>query len=78
MATHSSIFAWKNPWTEEPDRAAVHGVAKSRTRLSNFTFFHFMIELGEGQGSLACCHPWDRRVGHNKRLNSNMFCMLKS
>ena len=20
VATHSSILAWKNPWTEEPDR----------------------------------------------------------
>ena len=20
MATHSSILAWKNPWTEKPDR----------------------------------------------------------
>ena len=19
----------------------------------------------EGQGSLACCNPWDHRVGHN-------------
>ena len=28
MATHSSILAWKIPWTEEPDRATVHGVAK--------------------------------------------------
>ena len=28
MATHSSILAWKIPWTEEP---GVHGVAKSRT-----------------------------------------------
>ena len=36
MATHSSIFAWKIPWTEEPGRL-VHGVAKSQTRLSNFT-----------------------------------------
>ena len=78
MATHSSILAWKIPWTEEPDRAAVHGVSKSRTRLSNFTFFHFMIKLGEGQGSLACCRPWDRRVGHDKRLNNNTFRMLKS
>ena len=43
MAPHSSTPAWKIPWTEEPGRqAAVHGVAKSRTRLSNFTFtFHF-------------------------------------
>ena len=31
MATHSSILAWKIPWTEDPDRATVHGVAKSWT-----------------------------------------------
>ena len=89
MAPHSSTFAWKIPWTEEPGRlqsmgslesdtterlhlhfslpcigegngnplqysclenavdsgawwAAVYGVAKSQTRLSDFTFtFHF-------------------------------------
>ena len=42
MAPHSSTLAWKIPWTEEPGRAAVHGVAKSRTRLSDFTFtLHF-------------------------------------
>ena len=40
MAPHSSTLAWKIPWTEEP--GAVHGVAKSWTQLSNFTFtFHF-------------------------------------
>ena len=39
MAPHSSTLAWKIPWTEEP---AVHGVPKSRTQLSDFTFtFHF-------------------------------------
>jgi len=39
MATHSSTFAWKIPWTEEP---VVHGVVKSQTRLSDFTLtFHF-------------------------------------
>ena len=38
IATHSSILAWKIPWTEEPDRLqSVHGVAKSQTRLSDFT-----------------------------------------
>ena len=43
MATHSSTLAWKIPWTEEPGRSLrVHGVAQSRTRLSDFTFtFHF-------------------------------------
>ena len=30
MATHSSILAWRIPWTEEPGwaGATVHGVAK--------------------------------------------------
>ena len=42
MAPHSSVLAWKIPWVEEPCRLAVHGVAKSQTRLSDFTFtFHF-------------------------------------
>ena len=36
MATHSSILAWKIPWTEEPGGATVHGVAKSWTRLSTW------------------------------------------
>ena len=33
MATHSSILAWKIPWTEEP--SGLHGGRKSQTRLSN-------------------------------------------
>ena len=42
MATQSSTLVWKIPWMEEPGRLAVHGVAKSRARLSDFTFtFHF-------------------------------------
>ena len=41
MTTHSSILAWEIPWTEEPG-GPVHGVARSRIRLSDFTFtFHF-------------------------------------
>ena len=36
MATHSSTLAWKIPWMEEPLRATVHGVAKSRTSDSLF------------------------------------------
>ena len=36
MATHSNTLAWKIPWTEEP--GGLHGVAQSRTRLSDFTF----------------------------------------
>ena len=41
MAPHSSTLAWKIPLMEDPG-SAVHGVTKSRTRLSDFTFtFHF-------------------------------------
>ena len=36
MATHSSILAWKIPWTEEPGRLQSMGL-QSRTRLSDFT-----------------------------------------
>ena len=35
MATHSGILAWRIPWTRGAWTAAVRGVAKSRTRLSN-------------------------------------------
>ena len=34
MATHSTIFAWRIPWTEEPDEL-VYGVTESQTQLSN-------------------------------------------
>ena len=64
----------ENPIDGGPWWAAVHGVAKSRTRLSDFTFtFHFYA-LGKemathssvlacripGQGSLVGCSPWGR------------------
>ena len=75
MAPHSSTLAWKIPWTEEPGGAAVHGVAKSGTRLSDFTFtFHFhalekemathssVLAWGEsqGRGSLVGFCLWGR------------------
>ena len=33
MATHSSILAWRIPWTEEPG-GPLHGVTKSWIRLN--------------------------------------------
>ena len=43
METHSSILAWRIPWTEEPG-GLVHGVAKSQTQLSDLahTQAHFI------------------------------------
>ena len=37
MATHSSILAWRIPWTEEPGGLQSTG-SQSRTRLNDFTF----------------------------------------
>ena len=34
MATHSSIPAWKIPWTKEPGRLQSMGSEKSQTRLN--------------------------------------------
>ena len=34
-ATHSSLLAWRIPWTEEPGGLQSMGFAKSLTRLSN-------------------------------------------
>ena len=31
MATHSSILAWRIPWTEEPEGIPSMGVAKNQT-----------------------------------------------
>ena len=49
MATHCSILAWRIPWIEEPGGATVHGVTKSQTQLSNFTFYFIVFSIkGEG------------------------------
>ena len=34
VAAHSSIPAWRIPWTEDP--GGLHGVEKSQTQLSNY------------------------------------------
>ena len=35
MATHSSVLAWRIPWTEEPGGLQSMGSQKSQTRLSD-------------------------------------------
>ena len=36
MVTHSSVLAWRTPWTEEPGRLLSMG-SQSQTRLSDTT-----------------------------------------
>ena len=50
MATHSSILAWRIPWTERAWQAIVHGVAKNQTRLkqlntlTEFNYIKFYLK----------------------------------
>ena len=53
MATHSSTFAWKLPWTEEPDRLQSMGLLKVALSC-----------IGEGNGNpLQCSCLENPRVG---------------
>ena len=79
MAPHSSTLAWKIPWMEEP--GGLQGVAKSRTRLSNFTFPFHCHALEKEMATHSSVFAWDvlpgmgepgglpsmvsHRVGHN-------------
>ena len=42
MATHSSILAWKAPWTEEPGGLQSMG-SQSQTRVNDYTTFLYQI-----------------------------------
>ena len=54
MATHSSILAWRIPWTEEPGGLQFMW-SQSQTRLNNYHFlFHFML--------LSTCSLVARRI----------------
>ena len=80
MAPHSNTLGLENPMDGGAWKAAVHGVTKSRTRLSDFTFtFHFHAlqkEMATHSSVLAWRIPgmgdpvglpsmWSLRVGHN-------------
>ena len=74
MAPHSSILAWKIPWTEEPGRLQSMGSRRVRrdwaTSLSLFTFMLwrrkwqptpvFLPGESQGWGSLVGCRLWGR------------------
>ena len=58
MATHPLQYSClENPMDGAAWQATVHGVTKSRTRLSDFTFtFHFSLTCtGEGNGNPLQC-----------------------
>ena len=60
MAPHSSTLAWKIPWTEEPGRLlhGVHGVTKSWTQLSDFTFTFHLHTLEKEMATHSSVLAW--------------------
>ena len=54
MAPHSSTFAWKIPWMEEPGRLQSMGLLESDT--TEQVHFHFSLScIGEGNGNPLQC-----------------------
>ena len=54
MAPHSGTFAWKIPWTEEPDRLQSMGLLELDT--TERLHFHFSLScIGEGNGNPLQC-----------------------
>ena len=60
MATHSSILAWKIPWTEEPGRLQSMGLQKNWTQEGNGTTPVLLPGKPHGRRSLEGCSPWGR------------------
>ena len=54
MVPHSSIFAWKIPWTEEPGR--LQSMGSRRVGQIERLHFHFSLSCtGEGNGNPLQC-----------------------
>ena len=74
MAPHSSTLAWKIPW-EEPGGLPAHGVMKSQTQLSDFTFtfpFHALEkEMATHSSVLAWRIPGTGEPGGPPSLGSH-------
>ena len=77
METHSRVLAWRIPMDRGARRAAVHGVAKSRTRLCTvrnyFTVLSQFVLHNEGNRLHAYIYPlfwgFPSHLGHYRALS---------
>ena len=70
MATHSSLLAWRSPWTEEPRWLYSMEVTKSQTRLKQLST-HAQASIGHmvcgcsvlvAESCLTLVTPWARAL----------------
>ena len=75
MATHSSILAWRIPWTEEPGRLQSMG-SQSRTQLKRFSthvHIHWNSLVAQTVKSLpAVQETWVQSLGREDPLEKEM------
>ena len=79
-ATHSSILAWRIP------NCIVHGIAKSRTRLSDFHFHKHprcyradgscVSESNQKQSTLTWMSKWTAKKEHLLRIDGKVWAFL--
>ena len=78
MATHSSILAWRIPWTEEP--GGLQSMVSQRVRhdwvTNTFTFFLSSWVTYLIGGCIVCVsslHSWNRHRSQSKREMSTLL-----
>ena len=70
MATHSSVLAWKIPWTEEPGRLQSMGATKSLTWLSDWYSDLNDVNVHQLRGQKMCAQlpvnpaTWEKSSKH--------------
>ena len=68
MAVHSSILAWRIPWTEKPGRLQSMGSQRVEHEwvTNTHTHTHWWLSGQEsvGQRRRHRFHPWSRRIPH--------------
>ena len=79
MATHSTILAWRIPWTEEPGGLQSAG-SQSQTRLSYLTFFflHFNYCSLKIFVNGDCSHEIKRCLLLGRKVMTNLDSIFKS
>ena len=74
-ATHSSILAWRIPWTEEPG-GLQSGVTKSQTQLSDKHFHFFFFSLSRALNNSLQLHRIEFRYFNSRSYSVHCWILL--
>ena len=77
MANHSRILAWRIPMDRGAWRAAVHEVAKSWPRLSDYTFLAFSFFLRVRPSLSPGCTHYGIVLKYADEVRSSVISLLR-